>query len=123
MSDQIEITQKAIPYVMICAAACFFSILSRDTFLISIDAKIDPTRIAAAIVTGVGFIGAGFIIQMREGNHQILTGMTNAASIWVGCTKLECVVEMLARCQLLLEWVLVSNTTSWLLTLASWCCW
>ncbi len=39
----------------------------------------DPTRIAAQIVTGVGFIGAGAIL--RQGND--IRGLTTAASIWV----------------------------------------
>ncbi|MGA2622523.1 MAG: MgtC/SapB family protein [Bacteroidota bacterium] len=40
---------------------------------------IDPTRIAAQVVTGIGFIGAGAIIQSRG----TITGMTTAATIWV----------------------------------------
>lgn len=39
----------------------------------------DPGRIAAQIVTGVGFIGAGTIIQSRGG----VRGLTTAAGIWV----------------------------------------
>jgi|GEM_PF-272490 len=39
----------------------------------------DPNRIAAQIVSGIGFLGAGAIIQGR-GN---VTGMTTAATIWV----------------------------------------
>ena len=39
----------------------------------------DPARIAAQIVTGVGFLGAGSII--REGNK--ISGLTTAAGIWV----------------------------------------
>jgi len=38
----------------------------------------DPGRIAAQIVTGVGFIGAGSIIQARGS----ITGLTTAATIW-----------------------------------------
>jgi putative Mg2+ transporter-C (MgtC) family protein len=37
------------------------------------------TRIAAQVVTGVGFLGAGAIIQDRGGVH----GLTTAASIWL----------------------------------------
>jgi putative Mg2+ transporter-C (MgtC) family protein len=37
------------------------------------------TRIAAQIVTGVGFLGAGAIIQDRRGVH----GLTTAATIWL----------------------------------------
>jgi putative Mg2+ transporter-C (MgtC) family protein len=39
----------------------------------------DPTRIAAQIITGVGFLGAGTIIQGRGSVH----GLTTAASIWL----------------------------------------
>ena len=40
---------------------------------------VDPTRIAAQVVTGIGFLGAGAI--MREGTD--VKGLTTAASIWV----------------------------------------
>jgi len=39
----------------------------------------DPTRIAAQIVTGVGFIGAGTILHARGA----VVGLTSAATIWV----------------------------------------
>ena len=39
----------------------------------------DPGRIAAQVVTGIGFLGAGTIIQGGEG----VRGLTTAASIWV----------------------------------------
>ena len=39
----------------------------------------DPTRIAAQVVTGIGFLGAGAIIQ--DGGR--VTGLTTAATIWV----------------------------------------
>ncbi len=38
----------------------------------------DPSRIAAGVVTGIGFLGAGAII--RSGNT--ITGLTTAASVW-----------------------------------------
>lgn len=40
---------------------------------------IDPGRIAAGVVTGIGFLGAGAIIRSKEGIY----GLTTAASIWV----------------------------------------
>ena len=40
---------------------------------------IDPGRIAAGVITGIGFLGAGTIIRSKEGIH----GLTTAASIWV----------------------------------------
>ena len=39
----------------------------------------DPTRIAAQIVSGIGFLGAGTIIQSRGS----VTGLTTAATLWV----------------------------------------
>ena len=39
----------------------------------------DPTRIAAQIVTGIGFLGAGAIL--RQGT--LVRGLTTAASLWV----------------------------------------
>ncbi len=39
----------------------------------------DPARVAAGIVTGVGFLGAGAIIRGGEG---IVVGLTTAASVW-----------------------------------------
>jgi putative Mg2+ transporter-C (MgtC) family protein len=39
----------------------------------------DPSRVAAQILTGVGFIGAGTILHLRGS----VTGLTSAATIWV----------------------------------------
>jgi putative Mg2+ transporter-C (MgtC) family protein len=39
----------------------------------------DPTRIAAQIVSGIGFIGAGTIMQSKS----VITGLTSASTIWV----------------------------------------
>jgi putative Mg2+ transporter-C (MgtC) family protein len=39
----------------------------------------DPSRLAAQIVTGIGFLGAGTIMQARG----TITGLTSAATIWV----------------------------------------
>ncbi len=44
--------------------------------------NIDPTRIAAQIVTGVGFLGAGSILRQGE----LVRGLTTAASIWVAAS-------------------------------------
>ena len=41
--------------------------------------EFDPTRVAAQVVTGIGFLGAGCIIQ--AGGR--VTGLTSAATIWV----------------------------------------
>lgn len=49
------------------------------TYLSSLIADMNTTRIAANIVVGIGFIGAGTIIHEKE--H--VQGMTTAATIWV----------------------------------------
>jgi putative Mg2+ transporter-C (MgtC) family protein len=58
-------------YMAVAVGACAFSIISQQT-------SGDPTRIAAQVVTGIGFIGAGVILQVR-GHVQ---GLTTAATIW-----------------------------------------
>ena len=42
-------------------------------------ASVDPSRIAAQVVSGIGFLGAGAIIRFRTG----ISGLTTAASLWV----------------------------------------
>ena len=39
----------------------------------------DPARIAAGVVTGIGFLGAGAILHRQDG----IEGLTTAATIWV----------------------------------------
>lgn len=50
------------------------------TWVSQIDEAIDPTRIAAQIVSGIGFLGAGLIIK-SEKNRRI-DNVTTAATIW-----------------------------------------
>ena len=60
---------------LICLGAAIFTIISREMASGS-----EPlTRIAAQIVTGVGFLGAGAIIRDRGG----ISGLTTAATIWL----------------------------------------
>jgi putative Mg2+ transporter-C (MgtC) family protein len=62
-------------HILISAGAALFTIVS--TYGFGIEA--DPSRIAAGVVAGIGFIGAGAIIR-REGG--IVEGLTTAATIW-----------------------------------------
>lgn len=62
--------------ILICVGAALFTMIS--VHLGRHTTGVDPTRIAAQIVTGVGFLGAGAIIQRR--NHVV--GLTTAATIW-----------------------------------------
>jgi putative Mg2+ transporter-C (MgtC) family protein len=62
--------------VLICLGAAVFTIVSKR---MGIATEGSGTRIAAQVVTGVGFLGAGAIIQDRGGVH----GLTTAATIWL----------------------------------------
>jgi putative Mg2+ transporter-C (MgtC) family protein len=61
--------------ILICVGAVLFTELS----IAMSSPSGDPARIAAQIVTGVGFLGAGTIIQGRG----IVTGLTTAATMWL----------------------------------------
>jgi len=61
--------------ILICVGATLFTSLS---FTLSLG-RGDPARIAAQILPGVGFIGAGTILHARGS----VTGLTSAATIWV----------------------------------------
>jgi putative Mg2+ transporter-C (MgtC) family protein len=50
------------------------------TFLSALIFPSDPTRIAAQIVAGVGFLGAGVILRFEKSSK--ITNLTTAASIW-----------------------------------------
>lgn len=61
--------------VLICLGATVFTIISKEMA----GEGQSLTRIAAQIITGVGFLGAGAIIRDRGGVH----GLTTAATIWL----------------------------------------
>jgi putative Mg2+ transporter-C (MgtC) family protein len=61
--------------ILICVGATLFTQLSMELA----DGRGDPARLAAQIVSGVGFIGAGTILHARGA----VTGLTSAATIWV----------------------------------------
>lgn len=71
-------------HAIVCLASCLFMILSKyltaplfsDISGNSFDG--DATRIAAQVVTGIGFLGAGIIMYRRDVMH----GLTTAAGIW-----------------------------------------
>src|SRR5690348_4234522 len=71
-------------HLLVSLGSALFTIVSAygyHAFLSSGDniVRTDPTRIAAQIVTGIGFLGAGAII--REGLS--VRGLTTAATLWV----------------------------------------
>lgn len=58
--------------MMIVSQYGFMEVLKTDLI------RLDPSRIAAQVVSGIGFIGAGTIILQK----QIVRGLTTAAGIW-----------------------------------------
>lgn len=60
-------------YIMVGLGAAMFTLVSMYAFPGS-----DPARVAAQVVTGVGFLGAGTIFQRQTDVH----GLTTAAGLW-----------------------------------------
>jgi len=66
-------------YAAVCLGACVFGVISTHAQGVHFHhSVVDPTRIAAQIVTGIGFLGAGVIF--RSGVTTV--GLTTAATIW-----------------------------------------
>ena len=68
-------------HALVASGACLFMIVSAFGFADIIGVPgvaLDPSRIAAQVVTGIGFLGAGTIIVQRE----LVRGLTTAASVW-----------------------------------------
>jgi len=65
--------------ILICIGAALLMDISTRVGLVDGHRIGDPARIAAQVVTGVGFLGAGTIMQ----GAGVVTGLTSAATIWV----------------------------------------
>jgi len=64
-------------YALVCFGSCFFTLISKYGFSGLISGA-DVSRIAASIVVGIGFLGAGVIILHKDKVY----GLTTAASLW-----------------------------------------
>ena len=62
-------------HILVAVGAALFTLISREMA----GTRFEPGRIAAQIVSGIGFLGAGTIL--RQGN--VIRGLTTAASLWV----------------------------------------
>lgn len=60
-------------HILVCIGSALFTLVSVNSF-----GSADPSRVAAQIVSGIGFLGAGTIL--REG--ATIRGLTTAASLW-----------------------------------------
>ena len=79
-------------HILVCLGACVFTLISiygfptfapGDNVLIDQATGIrDTSRVAAQIVTGIGFIGAGTVLR----NGPIVLGLTTAATLWIAAS-------------------------------------
>ncbi len=70
-------------HMMVCVGASLVMIVSAFGFrdiLGTANVTLDPSRVAAQVVSGIGFIGAGAILFSRQ---ETIRGLTTASSIWV----------------------------------------
>lgn len=68
-------------HMLVCVGSTLFMIVSAFGFadiLGNERVMLDPSRVAAQLVSGIGFLGAGTIILRRE----VVRGLTTAASLW-----------------------------------------
>ncbi|MDD5595333.1 MAG: MgtC/SapB family protein [Candidatus Omnitrophica bacterium] len=67
-------------HILVCLGSCLIMLTSLYVFdIYKHIVALDPARIAAGVITGIGFLGAGAIIRAQEG----VKGLTTAASLWV----------------------------------------
>ncbi|OJU84316.1 MAG: magnesium transporter MgtC [Solirubrobacterales bacterium 70-9] len=80
-----ELRQKSAglrTYTLVGLGSALFMLISKYGFfdvLVPNDVVLDPSRIAAQIVSGIGFIGAGLIFVRRDS----VRGLTTAAGVWL----------------------------------------
>lgn len=92
-------------HLLVSLGACLFTITSIEFYRIfgnftgSGPVGVDPGRIAAQVVTGIGFLGAGAIIRERAS----IRGLTTAACLWVAAA-------LGIACGIGLFWLAVSVT-------------
>ncbi len=69
-------------YTLVGVSAALFMLISKYGFtdvLVANRIVLDPSRVAAQIVSGIGFIGGGVIFMRRD----VVRGLTTAASVWL----------------------------------------
>ncbi len=64
-------------YMLVCIGACI--VMLTNQYIFQIYKTGDPTRMAAQVVSGIGFLGAGTIIVT---SHNQIKGLTTAAGLW-----------------------------------------
>ncbi|WP_209371906.1 MgtC/SapB family protein [Brevibacterium renqingii] len=98
-----QFRQKAAGYrthVLVGIGTCAFTLVSAYGFagVLENDVRLDPSRISAQIVSGIGFLGAGVIFKGRN----MVRGLTTAATIWVtAAVGMACGAGMLSLATIL----------------------
>lgn len=64
-------------YILVCTGAALTMLTNQ--YVCTIYSGVDPTRMGAQVISGIGFLGAGTIIL--TGSHQV-KGLTTAAGLW-----------------------------------------
>jgi putative Mg2+ transporter-C (MgtC) family protein len=67
-------------HMLVCVGSCLFMVVSAYGFtaVIAPGVILDPSRVAAQVVSGIGFLGAGSILLRGD----VVRGLTTAASLW-----------------------------------------
>jgi len=79
--ERLERAAGLRTHALVGVGAALFMLVSAFGFADVLGTRqvaLDPSRIAAQVVSGIGFLGAGTIILQRE----IIRGLTTAASVW-----------------------------------------
>jgi putative Mg2+ transporter-C (MgtC) family protein len=80
--ERLEWVAGLRTHMLVCLGSALVMIVSAYGFNDVISAYrivLDPSRVAAQVVSGIGFLGAGTILFLRQ---QVIRGLTTAASLW-----------------------------------------
>jgi len=80
--ERLEWAAGLRTHMLVCVGAALIMIVSQFGFadvLGTPHVVLDPSRVAAQVVSGIGFLGAGTILFLRQ---EVIRGLTTAASLW-----------------------------------------
>src|SRR6185369_220124 len=79
--ERLEWVAGLRTHMLVCLGSALIMIVSAYAFndvLSEAHVVLDPSRVAAQVVSGIGFLGAGTILFLR---HEVIRGLTTAASL------------------------------------------
>lgn len=80
--ERLEWVAGLRTHMLVCLGSALVMIVSAFGFadiLGTPNVSLDPSRVAAQVVSGIGFLGAGTILFLRQ---EVIRGLTTAASLW-----------------------------------------